>query len=124
MVGIKVGGRVWPLAFTLDAMDKLEERTGKTIDQLTFRIKTKEDREALLQTIEVLMAEGARGTGMSTFTAKELRAAMRPGELMAALTTVSDAISEGMAMETEEDEKPGEVDLVLEEIKKKEKPDG
>lgn len=124
MVGIKVGGREWPLAFTLDAMDELEQRTGKTIDQLTFRVKTRQDRETLLQTLEVLMAEGAVGTGMSTPTAQELRAAMRPGELMGALVAVSDAISAGMAMETEEDSGPAEVDLVLEEIKKKEKPDG
>ena len=49
---------------------------------------------------------------------------MSPGELLEALHPVSDAISEGMSMQTDKPAEGEAVDVVLEEIKKKESPDG
>ena len=42
--------------------------------------------------------------------------------MLAAITRMSDEISAGLAMETEEPDEDEEVDVVLEELKKKEPP--
>lgn len=123
MVSIKIGESRYPLRFTLAAMDGIEEATGKTIGELNLRVKNKADRAELMEVLAVLMREGAEA-GAETPTAEELREMMTPGELLASLKQVSDAISEGMRMETEEDEEDAEVDVVLEEIEKKEVPGG
>lgn len=121
MVSIKIGEGRYPLRFTLAAMDGIEEATGKTIGELSLNVRSKADRAELMEVLAVLMREGA---GAETPTAEELRGAMTPGELLASLKQVSDAISEGMRMETEEDDEDAEVDVVLEEIEKKEVPGG
>lgn len=122
MITIKFQGKEWPLAFTLGAMDGIEECTGKTIGELGLRMNSRADREELLTVLAVMMREAAED-GVETPTAEAMRQAMRPGELMAALKQASLAISDGMRMETEEPDEDEEVDLVLEEIKKKEPPD-
>ena len=123
MVSIKIGEGRYPLRFTLAAMDGIEEATGRTIGELSLNVRSKADRAELMEVLAVLMREGAEA-GAETPTAEELRGAMKPGELLASLKQVSDAISEGMRMETEEDEEDAEVDVVLEEIEKKEMPGG
>lgn len=121
MITIKIQGKEWPLAFTLGAMDRIEESTGKAIGELGLRMNSKADREELLQVLAAMMCEATEDDAQ-TPTVEQMRRAMRPGELMAALKQASVAISEGMRMETEEPDEDEEVDLVLEEIKKKEPP--
>ena len=41
MVVMRVAGREWPLKFTLNAMDTIEERTGRTVDELNISVKTR-----------------------------------------------------------------------------------
>lgn len=119
MISIKIGNSRYPLRFTLAAMDGIEETTGKTIGELNLRVKSKADRAELIAVLAVLMREGAEA-GEETPTAEALHVMMTPGELLGSLRSVSDAISEGMRMETEEDAEEGaEVDVVLEEIEKK-----
>ena len=123
MVVMRVAGREWPLKFTLNAMDTIEERTGRTVDELNISVKTRADRANLLEIMAALIKAGA-AEGAETPSAEALRAAMSPGELLEALHPVSDAISEGMSMQTDKPAEGEAVDVVLEEIKKKESPDG
>lgn len=119
MTTVKIAGREWPLKFTLDAMDAIEAATGKTIDALTFRVKTRQDREELLAVLAELLRAGSPGEDTPDAA---LRAALTPGELMSAMRRISDAISEGMRMETDAPAEDEAVDVVLEELKKKESP--
>lgn len=121
MICARINGNSYPLAFTLAAMDGIEDATGKSVGELSLRMKSKADRVELMAVLAVLMREGA-AAGEETPTAEELRTIMTPGELLASLTKVSNAISEGMHMETEDSDEDDEVDVVLEEIKKKEAP--
>lgn len=124
MTTLKFRGKEWPMAFTLEAMDLIEQTADKTIDAVTFKIATREDRRVLLCAISAMMQAAAKD-GETVPTAEELRKTATPGWLIDAIKPVVDCIGEGMRMETEEG--PGEddeVDLVLEEIKKKESPAG
>lgn len=123
MASINIKGTEYPLKFTLDAMDAIEEATGKTIDGLSFGMKSKADRAESLTVLAELMKAGRKGKE-PTPTAAQLRGLLSPGELLSAVKAEADAVSEGMRMETEEPEEGEEVDLVLEEIKKKESPEG
>ena len=123
MICVKINGNAYPLAFTLGAMDAIEEATGKTVGELSLRVKSKQDRAELMEVLAALMRAGA-ADGAETPGADTLRGMMTPGELMASLKKVADAISEGMYMETDEPDEDAEVDVVLEEIKKKEERDG
>ena len=113
MITAKVGGVDTPLKFTLNAMDAIENATGKFVGELTFSVKTAEQRQQLL---EVLVALISAGGGFATVDT--LREEMTPGELLTAIYRVTDAINEGMSMETETPDEDEEVDVVLEEIKK------
>lgn len=121
MICVNIQGKDWPLAFTLAAMDEIEDQTGKGIGELSLRVKSKQDRAELMAVLAAMMRAGANGG--ETPDAEALRGMMRPGELLGALRPVSDAINEGMYMETEEPDEGGEVDVVLEGIKKKEPQD-
>ena len=124
MTTLRLKGKTWPLAFTLEAMDLIEQTSEKTIDAVTFKIATREDRRVLLCAISAMMQAAAKG-GETVPTAEELRKIATPGWLIDAIKPVVDCIGEGMRMETENG--PGEddeVDMVLEEIKKKESPGG
>ena len=123
MVKMRIAGRDWPLKFTLNAMDTIEDHTGCTIDALNIAVKTKKDRANLLEIVAALIKAGA-AEGEDTPTVEALRAALSPGELLEALRPVSDAISEGMKMQTDKTDENEAVDVVLEEIKKKESPGG
>lgn len=127
MVKLTVKGVEFHLAFTLDAMDAMEEETGKTLGEQTFSIKSKADRSNVISTLHALAREGSQiagGPSMDKYTAAWFKANMTPGKLLDAVNAITEAINEGMHMETEEPEEEAEVDLVLEEIKKNEKADG
>ena len=117
MIAAKVNGVDTPMRFSLDAMDAIEQATGKSVGELTFSVKTAADRAELLK----IMAALIRGAGGDA-TADSLRKAMTPGELVLAVYRVADAINEGMRMESEKTDSDEEEDLVLAEIKKDEAP--
>ena len=121
MICVKIQGKEYPIAFTLAAMDDIEDRTGKAVGELSLSMKRKQDRAELLEALAVMMRAGA-ADGAETPDAEALHAMMRPGEMLAAITRMSDEISAGLAMETEEPDEDEEVDVVLEDIKKKEPP--
>lgn len=126
MVQLEIKGVVFNLAFTLDAMDAMEEATGKTLGEQTFSIKSKAARADLVKTLHILAREGAKMAGeplADAYNVRWFQTYMTPGKLLEAVNAVTDAISEGMRMETDEPDENKEVDLVLEELKKKEKPD-
>lgn len=112
MVEIKVNGAVVPLKFDLNAMDAIEESTGRFVGEIDFAITSKDKREELMAVIAAL----ADSAG-AELTREQMRR-MSPGELAASMYGVSKAISEGMRMETDAEDPDAEVDVVLEEIKK------
>ena len=113
MVTTKIAGVETPLKLTLDAMDAIEQATGKSIVEMSFSIKTADQRAELLETLSALITAAG---GIATVDT--LREEMSPGELLAAVYRVIDAVNEGMAMETDKPAEDEEVDLVLEELKK------
>ena len=113
MVTTKIAGVETPLKLTLDAMDAIEQATGKSIVEMSFSIKTTDQRAELLETLSALITAAG---GIATVDT--LREEMSPGELLAAVYRVIDAVNEGMAMETDKPAEDEEVDLVLEELKK------
>ena len=123
MICITIQGIDYPLELTLDAMDEIEEGTGKTIGEIELAMSSKAARRDLLCTLAAMMRAGAED-GVSTPSADDLRKLLRnPGALLKTIKPVSDAMLAGMRMETEAPDEGEEVDLVLEEIKKKETPD-
>ena len=127
MVKLTVNNVEFPLAFTLDAMDAMEDATGQTLSEQRFSIGTKADRANVLKILHILAREGARLSGAplaDTYGAEWFRTYMKPGKLVEAVNAITDAIGEGMRMETEEPDEDAEVDLVLEEIKKNGAADG
>lgn len=113
MITAKVGGVDTPLKFTLNAMDAIENATGKFVGELTFSVKTAEQRQQLLEVLVALISAGGGSATVDT-----LREEMTPGELLMAIYRVTDAINEGMSMETETPDEDEEVDVVLQELKK------
>lgn len=121
MISISLGKRQFPLAFNLDAMTAVEQLTGKSLkkDSLNDAL---ENRKTLVQILLILMQQGAELAHI-TCTVDEtwLNRHLFPGAIPRVTVAILDAITEGMTMETlEEDEEGEEVDAVLEEIKKKE----
>lgn len=113
MITTKVGGMNTPLKLTLAAMDAIEQATGKSIVEMSFSIKTADQREELMETLVALITAAGGFATVDT-----LREDMSPGELLAAVYRVIDAVNEGMAMETDKPAEDEEVDVVLEELKK------
>ena len=125
MADFKCNGMVFHLAFTLDAMDAMEDATGVTLSEQRFSIATKADRAQLLEVLAILAEAGAIQRGVKypeIYDAQWFRENLTPGMLIEASKAVANTINDAMRMETEADSDDDEVDLVLEEIKKKESP--
>ena len=124
MIHITIGGRKFALAFTLAALDGFEEVFGKALDKDTLAAKMG-DRHALVSLIRILGEQGEALEGRELdvdehWIAQRLRVADLPRVQNALLA----AITEGMRMETDTADEDEEVDVVLEELKKKEQPAG
>lgn len=119
MINVTIDGKSYPIAFTLATMDAIEAETGRPIGELELNIKTAEARKQILKVLAVMIREGAP-EDVETPDAEALKSVMRPGALMTAIGKISEAITEGMEMETDEPDDGAEVDVVLESLKKKE----
>ena len=123
MVNVKVGGRELALAFTVDAMDELEKRLGEPIDLTTLQqaiVSKLADRRVLLAVACILAQQGEYLAGRDPdFDETWLRRHAKPGQQISLHASVVQAIAEGLSMETGETDENAEVDVVLEELKKK-----
>lgn len=123
MIRIKVGGRELALAFTLGAMDEIERRTETKIDLRDVKqtiIDATGDRHKLVSILTAMAAEGAALENREPDVDEAwLTHHMRPGLLPKMQVAMFEAVAEGMSMETADEDGDEEIDLVLEELKKK-----
>lgn len=119
---VKIAKRTFPLAFTLGAMEELQNKIENfNLAKLQEYVKSP---SGLMDILLALMRQGAILEGKTldvdrTWLASHLSPApIRMAPIQVALLN---ALSDGLTMEAEED--GGEVDVVLEEIKKKETTD-
>lgn len=120
MTHITIDGRDIPLAFTLGAMEQLEQRFGAPFD-LKAIVDRVNQPSVLLTLAGILAGEGQALTGEAApvdraWIARHAAA----GAIFPMAKACIDEINASMAMETAEEDEDEEVDLVLEELKKKE----
>lgn len=119
---VKIAKRTFPLAFTLGAMEELQNKIENfNLAKLQEYVKSP---SGLMDILLALMRQGAILEGKTldvdrTWLASHLSPA--PIRMAPIQVAILNALSDGLTMEAEEDE--GEVDVVLEEIKKKETTD-
>ena len=119
---VKIAKRTFPLAFTLGAMEELQNKIENfNLAKLQEYVKSP---SGLMDILLALMRQGASLEGKAldvdrTWLASHLSPA--PIRMAPIQVTILNALSDGLTMEAEED--GGEVDVVLEEIKKKETTD-
>jgi len=120
MTTLNVGGRELALAFTLDALDAIEQRFGKPMDTRELS-GTLTDRRALVGVLLILARQGAYlrdETPAQDMDETWLARRITPGMLPAVQNAVLTAILAGMRMESEQEHEDDE-DVVLAELKKK-----
>ena len=116
---IKIGGKTFPLAFTLDAMIMLQENI-KDFDIGQLADYTREPKTL----VELIYAMAAQGAYLDGHPLEEDRRwfgahiSPAPKRIVAMQIIALNALNDGMKMETEDDDAE-EVDVVLEELKKK-----
>lgn len=119
---VKIAKRTFPLAFTLGAMEELQNKIENfNLAKLQEYVKSP---GGLMDILLALMRQGAILEGKTldvdrTWLASHLSPA--PIRMAPIQVAILNALSDGLTMEAEQDE--GEVDVVLEEIKKKETTD-
>ena len=119
---VKIAKRAFPLAFTLGAMEELQNKIENfNLTKLQEYVKSP---SGLMDILLALMRQGAILEGKTldvdrTWLASHLSPA--PIRMAPIQVAILNALSDGLTMEAEED--GGEVDVVLEEIKKKETTD-
>ena len=119
---VKIAKRTFPLAFTLGAMEELQNKIENfNLAKLQEYVKSP---TGLMDILLALMRQGAILEGKTldvdrTWLASRLSPS--PIKMAPIQVAILNALSDGLTMEAEEDE--GEVDVVLEEIKKKETTD-
>lgn len=115
---VKIAKRTFPLAFTLGAMEELQNKIENfNLAKLQEYVKSP---SGLMDILLALMRQGAILEGKTldvdrTWLASHLSPA--PIRMAPIQVAILNALSDGLTMEAEEDD--GEVDVVLEEIKKK-----
>lgn len=126
MTTIKVGGRELTLIFTLRAIAKLEEELGEDVILNDKQLDALLCRPGKLTKLLAVMAnEGELAAGREPdVTADWLGGKLRPGRLPGLQTAALEAITRGMRMETDDTDENEAVDVVLEEIKKKDEKAG
>lgn len=119
---VKIAKRTFSLAFTLGAMEELQNKIENfNLAKLQEYVKSP---SGLMDILLALMRQGAILEGKTldvdrTWLASHLSPA--PIRMAPIQVAILNALSDGLTMEAEED--GGEVDVVLEEIKKKETTD-
>ena len=122
MTTMKVGGRELALAFTLDALSQMQETFGRESANLTEKSMNElfGSTKNILTLLAILANQGEELAGRTPdITAKWLGQHMKPTRMPMIQAAMLDAIQKGMDMETAEDDPAEEVDVVLEELKKK-----
>jgi len=115
---IKIGGKTLAMAFTLDAMAALQERIPDfDLNKVTTYHKTP---RGLGDLIYCMAQQGEYLEGRKLDVNREWIGAHitpSPARIARLQVAVLDAVSNGIALESEDEE--GEVDVVLESMKKK-----
>jgi len=122
MTTFKAGGRELALCFNLSAMDALEQELGQPIELADVKeriVEQTKERKKLLTILRVLAEEGAAVAGSEPPEEAWLKRHVRPGDLPRAQVAIFEAVAAGMSMETADGDEDEEVDVVLEELKKK-----
>lgn len=125
MAKITLGGREYTLSYTLNALDEMEKQFNGNVQMddkgLTDII---ENRRKFVGTFVILANEGEIEKGRpGDITYEEITHKVRPGKIVELQKAVMSAIIEGSRMEADEDgDGEEEVDVVLDELKKKETP--
>lgn len=122
MMRFKVGGRELALAFTLGAMDKIEQRLGVSVELGNVKetvVEQTQDRKKLVALLAILIDEGEAAEGREGVGETWIAAHLKPGQLPKAQIAILGAVAEGMSMESADGDGNEEIDLVLEELKKK-----
>lgn len=117
---VKLAKKEFPLVFTLGTMQKLEE-TIPDFD-LTKIDETLRTTKGLLDVLYCMAAEGAIANGDEMKESRAWFGAHAPAStkwIVSTHETIVAALVDGMSMETDDEEADEEVDVVLEEIKKK-----
>lgn len=123
---VKIGGKTFPLAFTLKTLIDLQTEI-KDFDLASLEISVAKDPMGLMDLLYLLASSGAALEDKELDVSREWMAARIPASAkrMADIqVAMMDTISDGMAMETEEAEEENEVDVTLREIKKNSMTDG
>lgn len=119
--GIKLGGRVFPLAFTLRTVNRLKHEFPD-FDTDDVR-KMVADTEQLVALLYYMADDAAKLAGETFDFDREWIAVNIPvnaRKMIAIQIAVINTIADAMKMESEEDEETDrEIDLVLQEIQKK-----
>ena len=117
---VKIGGRTFTLAFTLRAMLELQRRIeGFDFNEINNLIRT---TQGMLDALYVLAENGAKLNGEELDVDEDWFALHIPPTLRKMVSiqlAIAETFTDGMMMETEEDEWDREVDVVLQEIQKK-----
>lgn len=121
---VKIGRRTFALAFTMDAMAVIQDRIDNfNLHELTNYVKSP---RSLVDILDALAQQGELLEGRTIDVDRAwFGSHMSPSPLNVNKLhmAVLNALSDGLAMNAEaEDEDNGEVDVVLEELRKKEKP--
>ena len=122
---IRVARRDFALLFNYAALaDLTEEIDGFDLGEIMTYVKTPKFFPVLL-TILARWGEAEEGRELDVderWFAQHMSAA--PLAIMKLQVAVNEALADGMTMETEEEDGGAEVDVTLEELKKKETPEG
>lgn len=118
---LKVGGREFALLFDLNAMQAMEDGIKDfDLSKLSDYVRTP---GGMLDIITILAREGEEAEGRVLDVDKRWfgrHISPAPAKIANIHIVILDTLREGLSMETEDDDDGGEVDVVLEEIKKKE----
>ena len=119
---LKVGKRELALLFTMDAIEQLEKRLERPIGLSEIKealIDKLDDRKTLIAVVNELARQGEYEMGFTPdFDESWLMRHLKPGQTTRLQVAVIGAIAEGLNAETTSGDDE-EVDVVLEEIKKK-----
>ena len=118
---IKIGGRIFTLAFTLKALLEMQESIeGFNFNEIDKLVSTP---AGMLDALYILARNGAALNGAELDVDKDWFAVHIPANMKKFISiqiAIMETLSDGMTMESEDDdERSREVDVVLREIEKK-----
>lgn len=138
MIEITLRGRTIPLEYTSLELLEIQKEIAPFDEAITIvtglNPKNSKDLskwgkaehiEAVGKMIKILGNAGLEIAGKEPdLTLKNVLRGIRPGELLSYQNAIMDALNEGLKSEIPEKKQEGPVDVVLEEIKKNETPEG